>query len=556
MSLLRAEWTKFRSVRGWVLSSVAAVLMILLFPVTGLSGGAPEETAEVPTGPDGEPVASAYYFVRRTLSGNGQLTVEVTGLSTLRGTPWAKAGLLITTSPEPGARYAAVMITRDHGVRMQHDYLHDRPGPAGGTHWLRLTRSGAVVTGEASADGTHWSIVDTVRLPELATTVEAGLFVAAPPRAEGLGTATDVATATFTNVVSTGRWATVQPDGDPREAGGSPSDDGDESAPRVDGGAAPDGSGDRGTDTKGGTITSSAGETGTSAGGAGSDSEGDRRDAGAGRKARAVADGWTGEQVGAETAGFGGYPPGMSGGFTLAGHEFTVTGTGDLGPAVRSEMPFGATIGELLAGTFPAMVVIVVAATLMWTTEYRYGLIRSTLAVGPHRVRVLAAKAAVFGGVTFVTTLAATAVAIPVWSSLARGLSVYLFPAGTEVLFRVAAGTAAVLAGVGVLALGAGVILRRSATAVTAVVTVTVLPYLLALIPFVPGPMAQWLTRVTPAAAMAVQQTLIRYPQVDSVYTPTNGYYPLSPWGGLTVLGAWTVVVLAVAAVLLRRRDA
>ncbi|MEU8658636.1 ABC transporter permease subunit [Actinoplanes philippinensis] len=556
MSLLRAEWTKFRSVRGWVLSSVAAVLMILLFPVTGLSGGAPEETAEVPTGPDGEPVTCAYYFVRRSLSGDGQLTAEVTGLSTLRGSPWAKAGLLIAASPEPGARYAAVMITRDHGVRMQHDYLHDRHGPAAGTHWLRLTRSGAVVTGEASADGAHWSVVDTVRLPDPAITVEAGLFVAAPPRAQGLGTATDVATATFTNVRSTGHWATVRPDADPGDTGRTPSDEGDESVPRADGGAAADSGGGRSTDTNGGTSTNSAGETGAYAGGASPDSKGDGRNAGAGREARAVADGWTGVQVGAETAGFGGYPPGMSGGFTLAGKEFTVTGTGDLGPAVRSEVPFGATIGELLAGTFPAMVVIVVAATLMWTTEYRYGLIRSTLAVGPHRVRVLAAKAAVFGGVTFVTTLAATAVAIPVWSSLARGLGVYLFPAGTDVMFRVAAGTAAVLAGVGVLALGAGVILRRSATAVTAVVAVTVLPYLLALTPFVPGPMAQWLARVTPAAAMAVQQTLIRYPQVDSVYTPANGYYPLSPWGGLAVLGGWMVVVLAVAAVLLRRRDA
>jgi hypothetical protein len=68
--------------------------------------------------------------------------------------------------------------------------------------------------------------------------------------------------------------------------------------------------------------------------------------------------------------------------------------------------------------------------------------------------------------------------------------------------------------------------------------------------------MAQWLTRFTPVAGLAVQQTLIRYPQVDSVYTPADGYYPLPPWAGFAVLCGYTAVALGLAAVLLRRRDA
>jgi uncharacterized membrane protein len=67
---------------------------------------------------------------------------------------------------------------------------------------------------------------------------------------------------------------------------------------------------------------------------------------------------------------------------------------------------------------------------------------------------------------------------------------------------------------------------------------------------------ANWLTRVTPAAAFAVQQTLVRYPQVASHYTPYEGYYPLAPWAGLAVLMGYATVSLAVAAVALRRRDA
>ena len=68
--------------------------------------------------------------------------------------------------------------------------------------------------------------------------------------------------------------------------------------------------------------------------------------------------------------------------------------------------------------------------------------------------------------------------------------------------------------------------------------------------------LANWLTRVTPAAAFAVQQTLVPYHQVASIYTPYNGYYPLEPWAGFAVLAGYAAAALAVAAVLLRRRDA
>lgn len=483
--LLHAEWTKFRSVPGWVRGSMVAALMIVLFPLTGLAGGGPTQAQPVPIGPDGEPVSDAFYFVHRPLSGDGRITVAVASLTSLSArdsgvtAPWAKAGLIITAGPEPGARYAAIMLTGGHGVRMQHDYLHDQAGlpaagPASAVRWLRLTRSGDTITGEDSSDGTHWSRIGTVQLPGLAATVQAGLFVACPQFVHGLGTAGDVATAAFSA---------------PRLAGGWP------------------------------------------------------------------ASTWSGDQIGAHTASFAGYPPGSSGEFTRSGSGFTVTGAGDLAPATRSDVPVGVAAGDLLVGTFPALIVIVVVATLMITTEYRYGLIRGTLSASTRRGRVLAAKAVVLGGVTFTTSLFGTAVGVPLWLRLVRGLGIYVFPATPGVLLRAEVGTAAVLAVAAVLALGVGTILRRSAAAVSTVVVVTVLPYLLALIPFLPPSLAQWLTRVTPAAALAVQQTLTRYPQVDSVYTPANGYYPLPPWAGLAVLCGYTALTLALAAVLLRRRD-
>jgi len=342
--ILRAEWTKFRSVPGWIRGSMVAALIILVFPVTGL-GGPPDAAEPVPTGPDGEPVSSAYYVVHRPLTGDGRITVAVTSL-TADGAPWAKAGLIIKAAPEPGARYAAVMVTGGHGVRMQHDYLHDRPGPSG-ARWLRLTRSGDTITGEASFDGTSWSSIDTVRLPGLAATVQAGLFVAGPQVTRGLGTAPGVATAEF---------------GGPALAGGWPA--------------------------------------GT----------------------------WAGDQRGAGTATFSGYPRGGSGGFTPTGDGLTVTGAGDLAPATRSDLPLGIAASDLLMGTFPALIVVVVVATLMITTEYRYGLIRSTLSASPRRGRVLVVKALVFGGVTFAASLVAAVLALPLWLWLVGRLGAVMFP--------------------------------------------------------------------------------------------------------------------------------
>ena len=484
--VLRAEWTKFRSVRGWVRGSAVAALLILLFPLSGLGGGHHEQAQPIPIGPDGEAVSDAFYFVHRPLSGNGRITVAVSSLTSLSAqdsgetTPWAKAGLIIMAGPEAGARYAAIMVTGRHGVRMQHDYLHDRAGLPGtvseaAVRWLRLTRSGETITGEDSADGTHWSQVGTVRLPGPGAAVQAGFFVACPQYVHGLGTAGDVATAEFGVPQLAGDWPAAT---------------------------------------------------------------------------------WTGDQVGAHTATFAGYPPGSSGQFTSTGDGFTVTGAGDLAPATRADIIPAGTASDLLFGTFPALIVIVVVATLMITTEYRYGLIRSTLSASTRRGRVLVAKAVVLAGVTFATSLVAAVLAVSLWSRLVRGLGVYLFPTPPGALLRAEVGTAALLAAAAVLALGVGTVLRRSATAVTTVIAATVLPYLLALTPFLPPPLALWLTRVTPAAALAVQQTLTQYPQVDSVYTPANGYYPLPPWAGLAVLCGYAVLALTLAVVVLRRRDA
>ena len=188
--LLRAEWTKFRTVRGWVIGMVVAALVTvglgLLISIGGSNSCQKSPTSpvlsgaaclpRVPLGPGGQAVTDQFYFVRQPLAGHGSITVRVPSLTGLYANgnaaagqamthglqPWSKAGVIITSSTRPGSAYAAMMVTGSHGVRMQDDYTSDTAGLPGAVsaaspRWLRLTRSGDSITGYDSADGTHWT---------------------------------------------------------------------------------------------------------------------------------------------------------------------------------------------------------------------------------------------------------------------------------------------------------------------------------------------------------------------------------------------------------------
>jgi ABC-type transport system involved in multi-copper enzyme maturation permease subunit len=495
---IRAEWVKFRTVRGWVIAMIVAVLAIIALglgpSMTGTCGkNGPASGCAGPLGPGGEQVTDSFYFVHRPLAGNGEITVRVMSLTgQIPAMPgamhsglaqWAKAGIIIKASTRQGSAYAAMMVTGGHGVRMQYDYTGDLPGLAGSVsaaspRWLRLTRSGDTLTGYDSANGTRWTRVGTVMLAGLARTVPGGLFATSPQYAQtsvGLSSVSggpSRATGVFGQLSLRGGWA-----------GG----------------------------------------------------------------------GWAGSAIGAPAGPAAGSP----GGFAQAAGRLTVTGTGDIAPSVSGANGNGVTIAQTLIGVFAGLIVIVVVGVMFMTGEYRRGLIRVTLAATPRRGRVLAAKAVVLGAVTFAAGLLASAVVVTLGQTVLRNHGVYVWPVTALAEVHVIVGTAAVLAVAAVIALAIATVLRHSAAAVASVIVVIVLPYLLTVaVPILPLGPADWLARVSPAAGFAVQQTLIQYPQVSNVYAPSAGYWPLAPWAGFAVLCAWAAVALALATYLLRKRDA
>ena len=268
---------------------------------------------------------------------------------------------------------------------------------------------------------------------------------------------------------------------------------------------------------------------------------------------------WTGTAIGrGGPAGGGQGPGGGPAPFTRNGGRYTLTGSGDIAPVTPG--PLGSlptvTIGQSLAGAFLGLIAIVVVAAMFFSTEYRRGLIRTTLTATPRRGAVLAAKAVVIGVVAFVTGLVAAVVSIGIGVPKEEKSGQVLLTAPWLTDVRVVVGTAAMLALAAVFAVALGAILRRSAAAITIAVVTVVLPFLLAALNVVPAGVGDWLLRVTPAAGLAIEQSIPRYSQVTSVTSPVQGYYPLSPYAGFAVLCLWAAAALALALVMLRRRDA
>jgi len=213
--------------------------------------------------------------------------------------------------------------------------------------------------------------------------------------------------------------------------------------------------------------------------------------------------------------------------------HLTPAGRAALDPAAYSE-----------SGFFLAQLAIGVLGVLVMTGEYATGSIRSTLAAAPQRVTVLAAKAAVFAAVAFTAGLAASLAAALLGQAIFASQGIHMHP-GAPGMLRPVIGAALYLAVFGLLSLGLGALIRRTAGAIA---------ILIALVIFLP---------VAVGALPAASQDHIN-PYLPSVagqavigHTKFNPPGPLlSPWTGFAVFCGYAAAILIAAAITLRRRDA
>jgi ABC-2 type transport system permease protein len=188
-----------------------------------------------------------------------------------------------------------------------------------------------------------------------------------------------------------------------------------------------------------------------------------------------------------------------------------------------------------------AQLAIGVLGVLVISAEYSTGMIRSSLIAVPRRLPVLWAKAGVFAGVTLVLMVPTALVAFFVSQSILSGQHIQIAFSQAGVV-RAVIGAGVYLTVLGVFALGLGAVIRNTAGAITAFAGILfVLPGIMQILP------ASWNNAVSPYLPGNAGQ------QIMTIVSDPNA---LSPWVGFAVFCGYTVVLMAIAAVLMRRRDA
>jgi ABC-2 type transport system permease protein len=210
----------------------------------------------------------------------------------------------------------------------------------------------------------------------------------------------------------------------------------------------------------------------------------------------------------------------------------------DIKPEDRAQID---PVSQSLSGVFLGQMAIIVLGALVISAEYSTGGIRTTLTAVPQRLRLLFAKALVL------TVMAFAAGVVTMFPSFWLGQKVLATAdAGIEVslgdpnVLRAVFGGALYVAACGLLGFALGALLRHTAGAITvAIGIVFVLPIVAN---FLPGTWGDNVGKVLNAGG-----TISNTRHIDG---------QLDPWTGYAVFSLWWIILLTLAAVMMRRRDA
>jgi hypothetical protein len=192
-----------------------------------------------------------------------------------------------------------------------------------------------------------------------------------------------------------------------------------------------------------------------------------------------------------------------------------------------------------LAGVQLAQLAVGVLGVLVITAEYSTGMIRSSFTAVPKRLPVLWAKAIVYGLTLLALLIPAVLVAFVVGEALFSRHHINI-PFSHPGVARAVIGAALYLTVVGMFGLGLGAILRNTAGGIASFAAIMfVLPPLMNVLP------SSWNHAASPYLPLAAGESILSI-------TPGNN---LSPWAGFALFCGYAAAALAVAAVLLVRRD-
>lgn len=208
---------------------------------------------------------------------------------------------------------------------------------------------------------------------------------------------------------------------------------------------------------------------------------------------------------------------------------------------IGQRVSFDASATSLIGILF-AQFAIGILGVLVISAEYTTGTIRATFSAAPNRSRVFAAKVVVFGVLSFIVAEFTSFAAFFLGQFLLSSPATHATLSSPGAL-RAVFGGGLFVCMLGLIGLGLGTIIRHTAGAISAFVAILlVLPIITAALP---SQIAQDIRKFMPDRI-----------GVDVLTTKSQDFGSFSPWVGLLIVCIYAVVLLAIGASMLERRDA
>ncbi|MBN1479494.1 aryl-sulfate sulfotransferase [candidate division KSB1 bacterium] len=121
-----------------------------------------------------------FHFAYQQITGDVEISARVMSIGDTDG--WAKAGVMIRNSLEPGAKHAMMCATVSNGMAFQRRVeanqgsLNDNTESPKTPYWVKLSRRGTFFIGYESADGEKWDRITSERI-QMNQTVYVGFAV-------------------------------------------------------------------------------------------------------------------------------------------------------------------------------------------------------------------------------------------------------------------------------------------------------------------------------------------------------------------------------------------
>ena len=194
-----------------------------------------------------------------------------------------------------------------------------------------------------------------------------------------------------------------------------------------------------------------------------------------------------------------------------------------------------------LAGVNVGQLALAVLGVLVITGEYSTGMIRSTMIAVPKRLPVLWAKLGVFAAVSFLLMLPAVLISFFASQSILAGHHILQISFNASGVARSVIGGAVYVMLVGIFALGIGSIVRNTAGGIATFAGIFfVIPPLMNVLP------TSWNNAISQYLPSEAGRQL---------FSLHHAAHTLSPLGGGLLMVAYCAASVAIAAVLLVRRD-